>query len=79
MELSRTQKVTKFFSSATKFEAMKQESMLWVITCSSCKESTSIWDLGGIRYKAKGNPKIGVKCPKCGVKGMSPLTKAEAE
>lgn len=55
----------KFFTSATRFEAIKKESMEWEIICPSCTKTTSIWEIGGVRYKAKGTPKMRIKCPKC--------------
>ena len=70
MKLSTTQKVVKFFVSKVKFKAMEQESKLWCFQCESCQKKTSIWEIGGIRYKAKGNPKIKIKCPNCGKTAM---------
>jgi len=65
MKLSKAQKIAKFFSSAKTFEKMKQDSSQWGFTCSTCNERTSIWEIGGIRYKAKGNPRTRIRCPKC--------------
>jgi transcription elongation factor Elf1 len=77
MKLSGVQKIAKFFSSAKKFEAMKAESMQWGFTCSSCNHESNIWAIGGIRYKAKGNPKTRIKCPNCRVAAMQSIVKSE--
>lgn len=66
MKLSTTQRIVKFFVSKTKFEAMQQESEKWKFKCEECQKETSIWDIGGIRYKAKGNLKMKIKCSNCG-------------
>jgi len=64
MELSRTQKFVKWFSSKAKFEKIIEESKQWIFKC-ECGKTTSIWDMGGVRSGAKGNPKIRLKCPHC--------------
>lgn len=66
MKLSRSQRLMKLFSSKKRFEAIQKESMEWKFTCTSCNKETSVWDIGGVRYMAKGNPKMRIKCPKCG-------------
>ena len=45
-------------------QRMEGESKTWVFTC-SCGHKMSIWDLGGIRWKASGNPKKLIKCTTC--------------
>ncbi|MBI5801421.1 MAG: hypothetical protein HZA92_11980 [Verrucomicrobia bacterium] len=46
-------------------DAMEAESRQWRVLC-ACGHERSIWDLGGIRYKAAGNPRKLMKCPACG-------------
>ena len=65
MQLSTSQKIAKWFSSATTFEKMMEESKQWKFDCESCSTTSSIWDIGGIRYGAKGDPSKMVKCPNC--------------
>ena len=38
-------------------QAMEKESRLWVMVCLECGKETSIWDAGGIRFLAAGNPR----------------------
>jgi hypothetical protein len=44
--------------------AMEAESRRWVMTC-PCGFETSIWEMGGIRYKAIGTPWKIARCAKC--------------
>ena len=48
---------------------MEAESRTWVVRCPSCGFERSIWDLGGIRWKAAGNPRRYLSCPQCGKAG----------
>ncbi len=44
--------------------AMERESRQWIMRCPEGHEQ-SVWDAGGIRFGAKGNPRKMVWCPKC--------------
>ncbi|MDA0243363.1 MAG: hypothetical protein OT477_08100 [Chloroflexi bacterium] len=46
-------------------EAMEAESRAWRVEC-SCGFTRSVWELGGIRYKASGEPRWMMVCPQCG-------------
>ncbi len=46
-------------------EAMEADSRLWIVRC-SCGCARSVWELGGIRYKAVGEPRWFMRCPQCG-------------
>jgi len=46
-------------------DAMEADSRRWVMRC-KCGHETSIWEMGGIRYKAAGNPWTMGRCGKCG-------------
>lgn len=74
MKLSFTQKVVKFFAPQSAFQKMEAESKLHRFTC-PCGRESSIWDIGGIRYKATGNPKTLIKCPHCGKVSKQPIYK----
>lgn len=49
-------------------ESAEEESREWMITC-SCGHQRSVWDAGGIRWKAAGNPKRYGTCSVCGTTG----------
>jgi hypothetical protein len=46
-------------------EAMEADSRLWIVRC-SCGFTRSVWEMGGIRYKAIGEPRWYMKCSQCG-------------
>lgn len=63
--LSLAQRLIRFFVSAATFQRMKEDSMRWVFVCASCQKESSIWEIGGIRYKAFGESRTGIMCPGC--------------
>lgn len=65
-ELSGTQKFIRLLVSQTTFGAMEAESKSWTVKCANCNHERSIWEMGGIRYKASGNPRLYRSCPNCG-------------
>lgn len=46
-------------------ESMETESRAWLARC-TCGYEKSIWERGGIRWKAAGQPRRRLKCPQCG-------------
>jgi len=46
--------------------SMEAESRAWMARCESCGTERSVWDLGGIRWKAAGDHLLWLKCPGCG-------------
>ncbi len=74
MQLSSSQKLMKKISSESYFTAAMEESEKWRFTCECGKES-SIWEIGGVRYKAKGSPVKFLKCPHCEKKSMMKIYK----
>jgi hypothetical protein len=59
------QKLLRLFTSSATFSKIEAESRDWFWTCPSCGHEFSVWDKGGIRYKASGNPIRLVRCPSC--------------
>jgi hypothetical protein len=45
-------------------EAMERESRQWICRC-PCGAGISIWDVGGLRWKARGSPRRLMHCPAC--------------
>lgn len=45
-------------------EDMRAESQQWMLRC-TCGHEQSVWALGGIRWKAAGNPRRLMRCPAC--------------
>jgi hypothetical protein len=44
---------------------MEAESRSWIARC-ACGYARSIWEMGGIRWGAAGQPKRYLSCPQCG-------------
>jgi hypothetical protein len=45
---------------------METESRSWMIRCPACNYERSVWETGGIRYKASGTARQLRQCPQCG-------------
>jgi ribosomal protein S27E len=56
--------------------AMEAHSRAWLVECPHCAHVRSIWDLGGVRYKAAGKPRNYLRCPACGKGGWHRVYKA---
>lgn len=56
-----------FVSDATARD-MEAHSRAWKLVCSACGGMTSIWDAGGVRWKAKGKSTTMtiIRCSTCG-------------
>jgi len=44
---------------------MEAESRAWMVRC-PCGFERSVWDMGGIRWKAAGKPRQYMLCQSCG-------------
>lgn len=45
---------------------MEADSRKWMLKCNTCGHERSVWDAGGIRWKAISKGKVvGVICPQC--------------
>ena len=58
-------KFLKFILPAKAFAAIEAGTRQWLIEC-PCGHKQDFWDTGGVRYKAVGEPRQWLKCPKCG-------------
>ena len=46
-------------------QAIEADSRTWMIRC-PCGHERSVWESGGIRTGAAGNPRWLLRCPRCG-------------
>jgi ribosomal protein S14 len=48
--------------------AMEAESREWMVRCRTCGAERSVWELGGVRWKAKRKSRTWMyrRCPDCG-------------
>lgn len=53
----------------------EEESRKWVATCPRCQQESSLWDMGGMRYKAAGTKITLVRCPQCGKQSFMQIRK----
>jgi DNA-directed RNA polymerase subunit RPC12/RpoP len=50
---------------------IERQSREWDVVCPTCGNRRSVWEIGGIRYKAASSGKrIGATCPSCGERGL---------
>ena len=52
---------------ASRFERDSRE---WMVQCTKCGHEISVWEAGGIRYKARGTVRRLGKCSNCGKTSM---------
>ena len=45
---------------------VERESREWKYECGHCGHGESVWDMGGIRYKANAEKSYIGRCPACG-------------
>jgi hypothetical protein len=46
-------------------ESLEANSRAWIVRC-PCGFARSIWEWGGVRWMAAGQPRRYLKCPQCG-------------
>lgn len=76
--LSLWQKIFKMIASEETFRSIEAESRLWTLQCSNCKFERSIWEMGGVRWKAEGSPRVYRACPNCSQKNWHTIYKKTA-
>ena len=59
-------------------EALEAESRSWMLRC-SCGFARSLWELGGVRWKAAGEPRWFKSCPQCRQRSWHKLSRQHAE
>jgi len=47
-------------------ESAIAESKLWMVECPICRHERTYWEMGGLRWKGRGSPRIRGTCPACG-------------
>jgi hypothetical protein len=74
--LSGTQRFFTRWVDADTAAAMEAHSRAWLVQCPNCSLDRSIWEIGGIRYKAAGQPRLRLSCPRCAESGWHKVYKA---
>jgi endogenous inhibitor of DNA gyrase (YacG/DUF329 family) len=52
---------------------MEAESRAWMVQCPHCGFERSVWETGGVRYKAAGTSRNYRRCPSCGRLGWQKI------
>jgi hypothetical protein len=60
-------------------EEMEAESRSWTLRCKTCGLERSLWDTGGVRWKAAGRPVRLVYCSQCGHATRHTVYRKQAE
>ncbi len=64
--MSFLQKFLHFLLPVSLFAVMEADSKRWFLVCDTCGFKRSVWELGGIRYKAASAGKMSYRtCPQC--------------
>jgi predicted RNA-binding Zn-ribbon protein involved in translation (DUF1610 family) len=69
---------TRFVSPERK-AAMEAESREWMIRCPKCGFEQSVWETGGVMYKASGSSWQYRRCPQCGQRSWHKIYRKKAE
>lgn len=75
--MSGTQRLITRLVDAPTAAAIEGHSRSWFARCLTCDNRRSIWDLGGVRYKAVGESLTRLPCPNCGKTTGHRLEKGE--
>lgn len=55
---------------------IEAESRAWRLKC-PCGHERTVWEAGGVRWKARGNPEWWARCPACGERRSHSLDRAD--
>ena len=77
--MSIVQRLVLAFVSRERAATIEAESRAWMLRCSQCEYEVSVWDRGGIRAGASGNPSYFQRCAGCGERTNHALRKAGGE
>ena len=73
--LSRSQSFFAHMLGPEAAAAMEAESRAWLVVCPHCGFERSVWETGGVRYKASGTSRVAMPCPRCGTTGWQRIEK----
>ena len=75
--MTRLQKFLLGFLPPNRRAEAEAESRRWKIICAVCSHTTSIWDMGGVRFGATGRSLTWGRCKTCGKRGRHSVEKHE--
>jgi len=71
-------RIQRFFTSIVPrswAESMEADSKAWKMRCLHCGFAKSIWDMGGIKWKAYGESRNYMRCTHCGKRSWHKLSR----
>lgn len=77
--MSFIQKLFKALLPAKSAASMEADSRSWMMRCPECGYEKSIWDMGGIKWKAKGESRNFQRCIQCGKRSWHKLYRKREE
>lgn len=77
--MSRTQKLFTSLVPRKWAADMEASSRSWMIRCGACGYEQSVWDAGGIRWKAAGTAKRRMRCAHCGERSWHTIYRKQAD
>jgi hypothetical protein len=60
-------------------DEIETESRSWMLHCNACGLERSVWETGGVRWKAAGRPSRLMHCRQCGQTTWHTLYRRQAE
>jgi hypothetical protein len=63
--MSGIQNFIKTILPASRADSIEKESRAWMMRCEKCGFEQSVWEYGGVRWKAAGNPTRKMMCRHC--------------
>lgn len=76
--MSRTQQFILKVFPARWAKSIEAESRSWMVRCLNCESARSVWDMGGLRWKARGKPKNYILCGGCNQLGWHTISREAA-
>lgn len=56
---------------------IEAESRAWMLKCTVCETERSVWELGGLRWGASGNPRVRRRCERCSKRQWHDLNRSK--
>jgi len=77
MAMTRTQRLLTGLVPRAWAAAMEADSRRWMVRCHACGFARSIWEIGGVRWKATGSSATWRRCPGCGARGRHTIERRD--
>lgn len=55
--------------------SIEADSRSWMARCANCGAERSVWEMGGIKWKASGSPSMLLTCSRCKKTSLQKITR----